>query len=62
MSELVQRLIDDFLAEAAGWEAKGNFYWAQGQWSRAIEAFERRVGCLICAQRMRSHRGHRRKT
>ena len=61
MDRLTQRTIDYEMAEAAGWEAKGDVYWAQGQWVKAIEAFERRIACLSFAERMRSKHGGRRK-
>ena len=61
MDHLTQRAIDYEMAEAAGWEAKGNVYWAQDQWVKAIEAFESRIACLRIAEGMRSKQAGRRE-
>jgi hypothetical protein len=59
IGELTQRSIDNALVEAAGWAAKGNVYWEQGQRCKAIEAFQYRVNCLKWAEGMRSQRAER---
>jgi len=59
--KLVQRsIVDDAMVEAAGWQARGDVYWAQGEWGKAIEAFEKWVNCLKWAEAMHNQTARQR--